>query len=136
MCFIVLLPHKTTGAHGTVWGQGWGQEWGQRCITSAVLTGQGLNQGMEDAVELAYFLSQGGLLPDNLRKFEASRIPRVQEVMACEMVRSARKLLQSFDACAYCVFMKGWKNGMSCYCPLIQLIQLNLRPSWHGVHVL
>lgn len=49
--------------------------------------GQGVNQGLEDAVELAYFLKQGGLTPHSLRKFEASRIPRLQEIMACEMVR-------------------------------------------------
>lgn len=41
---------------------------------------------MEDAVELGQFLSQSGLLPQSLRDYEASRIPRVQQVMACEMV--------------------------------------------------
>lgn len=56
------------------------------CFRHVHLVGQGVNQGFEDAVELGYFLSQGGLLPDSLRKFEASRIPRVQQIMACEMV--------------------------------------------------
>lgn len=67
------------------------------CIHSRYLylAGQGLNQAMEDAVELGHFLSQQGLLPDSLRQYEASRIPRVQEVMACEMVHRLPQFLRT-----------------------------------------
>ena len=45
-----------------------------------------MNQAFEDAVELAQAIQQGGLTQDSLRAFEAGRIPRLQEVMAAEMV--------------------------------------------------
>ena len=48
--------------------------------------GQGLNQGLEDAAALGQHVQAGGLCPASLRAFEALRVPRVQEVMAAEMV--------------------------------------------------
>lgn len=48
--------------------------------------GQGVNQALEDAVELAQAIKKGGLNPDSLRAYESKRIPRVQEIMAAEMV--------------------------------------------------
>lgn len=45
-----------------------------------------MNQALEDAVELAQAINRGGLTPDSLRAYESSRIPRVQEIMAAEMV--------------------------------------------------
>ena len=44
---------------------------------------------MEDAYELAQYLKQGGLTADSLRQFEASRIPKIRQIMAAELVRSA-----------------------------------------------
>ena len=49
-------------------------------------TGQGVNQALEDAVELAQAIQQGGLTQESLRAYEAKGIPRVQEVMAAAMV--------------------------------------------------
>lgn len=48
--------------------------------------GQGVNQALEDAVELAQAIQQGGLTEDSLRAYEAKRIPRIREVMAASMV--------------------------------------------------
>ena len=45
-----------------------------------------MNQALEDAVELAQAINKGGLTPGSLRAYESSRIPRVQEIMAAEMV--------------------------------------------------
>ena len=62
-----------------------------RCgISHTVLdwfAGQGLNQGMEDAYELAQYLKHGGLTADSLRQFEAFRIPKIRQIMAAELVR-------------------------------------------------
>ena len=71
-CVSLIDPHraKRSGVSDRAWGH----------------AGQGVNQGFEDACELAHYLDQGGLQADSLRQFEASRIPRVQEVMAAEMV--------------------------------------------------
>lgn len=55
------------------------------CLTTGT-AGQGVNQALEDAVELAQAINKGGLTPDSLRAYESSRIPRVQEIMAAEMV--------------------------------------------------
>ncbi|KAL0044438.1 hypothetical protein WJX82_006692 [Trebouxia sp. C0006] len=48
-------------------------------------SGQGVNQALEDAVELAQAIQEGGLMQDSLRAYEASRIPRVQQILAAEM---------------------------------------------------
>ena len=45
-----------------------------------------MNQGLEDAVDLGCFLAKDGLTPEALRAFEAERIPRIQQIMAAEMV--------------------------------------------------
>jgi len=45
-----------------------------------------VNQALEDAVELAQAIQEGGLTQDSLRAYEASRIPRVQQILAAEMV--------------------------------------------------
>lgn len=45
-----------------------------------------MNQALEDAVELAQAIKEGGLNPDSLRAYESKRIPRIQEIMAAEMV--------------------------------------------------
>ncbi len=45
-----------------------------------------MNQALEDAVELAQAIQEGGLTQDSLRAYEASRIPRVQQILAAEMV--------------------------------------------------
>lgn len=62
-------------------------------------TGQGVNQALEDAVELAQAIQQGGLTQESLRAYEAKRIPRIREVMAASMVSfcfdSARHALQT-----------------------------------------
>jgi len=47
-----------------------------------------VNQALEDAVELAQAIQEGGLMQDSLRAYEASRIPRVQQILAAEMVSS------------------------------------------------
>lgn len=57
----------------------------EKCI-DACDAGQGMNQALEDAVELAQAIKQGGFNPSSLRSFESSRIPRLQEIMAAEMV--------------------------------------------------
>ena len=49
-------------------------------------TGQGVNQALEDAVELAQAIQQGGLTQESLRAYEAKRIPRIREIMAASMV--------------------------------------------------
>ena len=45
-----------------------------------------MNQALEDAVELAQAIQEGGLTQGSLRAYEASRIPRVQQILAAEMV--------------------------------------------------
>ncbi|KAK9818206.1 hypothetical protein WJX72_008832 [[Myrmecia] bisecta] len=40
-------------------------------------TGQGLNTGMEDAAELAWYIQQQGLTAEALRAYEAARLPRM-----------------------------------------------------------
>ncbi len=50
--------------------------------------GQGVNQALEDAVELALAVQEGGLGQDSLREYEAKRILRVREVMAAAMASS------------------------------------------------
>ena len=45
-----------------------------------------MNKALEDAVELALAVQDGGLTQDSLRAYEAKRIPRCQEIMAAEMV--------------------------------------------------
>lgn len=53
-------------------------------------TGQGVNQALEDAVELAQAIQAGGLTEESLRAYEAKRIPRIREVMAASMVSFCR----------------------------------------------
>lgn len=48
-----------------------------------------MNQAFEDAVELAQAVQEQGLTPDSLRAYEAKRIPRVQQILAAEMVSLA-----------------------------------------------
>jgi len=45
-----------------------------------------VNQALEDAVELAQAIQEGGTTQGSLRAYEASRIPRVQQILAAEMV--------------------------------------------------
>ena len=71
-------------------------------------TGQGVNQALEDAVELAQAIQQGGLTQESLRAYEAKRVPRIREVMAASMVsfclEGARLALQSpsYDVITTC----------------------------------
>lgn len=57
-------------------------------MASTVCThaGQGVNQALEDAVLLAQAIRVGGLTEKSLRSFEAQRIPRVQEILAFQIV--------------------------------------------------
>ena len=48
--------------------------------------GQGVNQALEDALLLAQAVRNGGLAEKSLRSFEAQRIPRVQEILAFQIV--------------------------------------------------
>lgn len=48
--------------------------------------GQGLNQGLEDAAELGRQVKASGLTADTLRSYEKTRIARVQQIMAAELV--------------------------------------------------
>lgn len=75
-------PVNTTGAAGDQSGL----DVSDKCVDASA-AGQGMNQALEDAVELAQAIKQGGFTPSSLRSFESSRIPRVQEIMAAEMVR-------------------------------------------------
>ena len=45
-----------------------------------------MNQALEDAVELAQAIQQGGLTQESLRAYETKRIPRVREIMAAALV--------------------------------------------------
>ena len=58
-------------------------------MLTGYVSGQGVNQAFEDAVILAQAIQDGGLAEASLRAFESQRIPRLQEVMAAEMVSTA-----------------------------------------------
>lgn len=51
-----------------------------------IVAGQGLNQGLEDAAALGRQVKAAGLGAESLRSYEKTRIPRVQQVMATELV--------------------------------------------------
>ncbi|KAL3137319.1 hypothetical protein ABBQ32_006859 [Trebouxia sp. C0010 RCD-2024] len=68
------------------WGKGRVTLVGDAAHPMRPASGQGMNQALEDAVELAQAIKQGGFNPSSLRSFESSRIPRLQEIMAAEMV--------------------------------------------------
>lgn len=51
-----------------------------------MLAGQGLNQGLEDAAELGRQVKAEGLTQASLRTYETTRIERIQQVMAAELV--------------------------------------------------
>lgn len=85
--------------------------------------GQGVNQGLEDAHDLAAFLGQAGPVADSLRKFEASRIPRVQTIMAAEMVGFLREVCCSMFASVWLLHF--------CFClPYCLLSHNTVPPSW------
>ena len=58
-------------------------------IIAGCVSGQGVNQAFEDAVILAQTIKYGGLTEASLRAFESQCIPRLQEIMAAEMVSTA-----------------------------------------------
>lgn len=77
-----------------------------------------MNQAFEDAVELAQAVQEQGLTPDSLRAYEAKRIPRVQQILAAEMVSLATAIwlltLHPYKMGSTCVQVAGAKGCAQC----------------------